>query len=125
LEIVSIAQKAIDLLSELVPDHSELDKLRDHLAQAQKPKSFFSAEDFILQTTDHASVMAKIRERFRRSPNQIFTIKDFQAEIPETPNETIRATLSRLARKEFIVSPERGKYIYRFQTINLNDNYDY
>lgn len=70
------------------------------------------AADAAAAAPENATVADKIRSFFTARAGQVVTLSDIQAQFPNTPVRTIRATTNRLATtpKSHIKSVSRGQY---------------
>lgn len=126
-EALKIARKIVELENQITKLKSEISMLENEFDSLVERKPVFShplqCTGIYSNNDDYWSqnITQRVKHFFANNPDRAFSIDALQSLIPEASSDTLRATVSRLAKKEKLIkNVNRGIYQYQDEENEIN-----
>lgn len=114
------SKEALKIARQIVELEMKIEPLKQELATLQKYfEALVSGDDIDLEISrvgSPANLTLRLKEVFKEASGETLTIQELLQRIPEAQASTLRSTLSRLVKDEFVQSVDRGQYRYAKNT---------
>lgn len=121
-DALKIARQIVELEAQIEPLKNRLATLQRQFSAIISGNDAFDSEASSTNSEATPNITELLKNIFRNAPESVFTVSDLQQALPaNTPQSTIRSTISRLAnQKNGVQQVSRGHYQY----FGGDNNYD-
>lgn len=110
------SKEALKIARQIVELEMRIEPLKQELAALQKQfEAMVTGDEADFETSragSPANLTLKLKEIFKEASGETISIQELLQKIPEAQASTLRSTLSRLVKDEFVQSVDRGQYRY-------------